>query len=688
MPEAWFNLSIALRGLGRLAGALESLKNADFLTRTQPEAQNSIGLEFFQLNALAEARTCFEQAIALAPGYALPYSNLGQLFERLGRPEEAEAAFVQAIALQPDLAPVYVNLCGILNAQRKFESAERAGRKAIELDPESSVAWSNLGCSLIGRGDFTAAEEACRKAIKCNPASPEGWSNLGGALASLKRFDLADVACRKAIEFGPTLPEAWCTLGWVLAERFRLDEAEEACRKAIELDQALAMPYSILGRCCFDKGLFGQAFDQFRVAAHKAQFDPGIITNALFCLNYLPEEAPGEMLVLARQFDKAVHRNAVPYVEWNCLVGKRLRVGFVSGDFRQHSVGYFLKDVLVELGRLDVDIFAYSNTFAEDDLTAELRQSCRGWRSIAGVGDGEVARQIREDGIHVLVDLSGHTELSRLPVFAWRPAPVQASWLGYCATTGVTEMDYYIADAETLPAELEPSFTEKIWRLPTSYLCFSRPQEDVAVSATPALGNGYVTFGSFNNLTKMSDEVVRLWSRLLLAVPGSRLLLKSKQLAEPSIRQRVLEQYQGCGIAAERLILEGYLAERGGHLSAYSRVDIGLDPFPYNGVTTTMEALWMGVPVLSLTGERFLARQGVGILRNVGLADWIAQNGDDLLAKAAGRAGDVEGLQELRASLRGRLQASPLLDAPRFAGHFADALRGMWNNRHCGAELG
>jgi predicted O-linked N-acetylglucosamine transferase (SPINDLY family) len=262
-------------------------------------------------------------------------------------------------------------------------------------------------------------------------------------------------------------------------------------------------------------------------------------------------------------------------------------------------------------------------------------------------------------------------------MFAWKPAPIQASWLGYMATTGVEAMDFTITDPWSVPEAHDSRFTEKIWRLPETSVCFTPPDAEVAVSALPALTNGYITFGCFNNLNKMNDDVVALWARILQAIPDSRLFLKAKQLKDDTVRQSVLERFAVHGIDAGRLILEGP-ALRSVYFSSYHTVDIALDPFPYSGTTTTVEALWMGLPVLSLAGEGYLARQGLSLLMNAGLPDWVAENADDYVARAVEQAGNLQRLAALRGRLRQQVLASPLFDAPRFARHLDAALRGMW----------
>jgi predicted O-linked N-acetylglucosamine transferase (SPINDLY family) len=288
-----------------------------------------------------------------------------------------------------------------------------------------------------------------------------------------------------------------------------------------------------------------------------------------------------------------------------------------------------------------------------------------------------LAQRIHNDRIDILIDLAGHSSSNRLPVFAWKPAPVQVTWLGYLATTGLETVDYLIADKWTLPDTAAWYFTEAIWHLPETYLCFTPPDVATEVTALPALSNGYVTFGCFNNLSKMNDAVVALWARVLKAVPASRLLLKTRQLVDEALQANVIGRFAACGIAADRLILQTFV-QRADYLVPYQGIDIALDPFPYPGITTSVEGLWMGVPMLTLAGHSFLSRQGVGLLMNAGLPEWIAVDEDDYVARAVQHAADLPRLAELRRGLRQQVLASPIFDAARFAGHFETALRGMW----------
>ncbi|MBP5998600.1 MAG: tetratricopeptide repeat protein [Azonexus sp.] len=645
LPEAWYNFAIAHRGLGRKSEAMDALKKSGTLTRDSADAQNSIGLEFFELGAYPEAKRYFERAIALAPSYPFPHSNLGKLQERQKRYREAEASFRTAIRLQPDLAPAYANLCGILNAQKQYVAAEAAGRKAIELAANAPLAWNNLSSSLIGRNCF------------------------GDAVA----------ACRKAIELDPNMPQAWGNLGQALAEQFRLEEAEAAYTTALALDPGMASLHGGMAKVFLEKGAIAQAAEEFRNALAKDPSDPEMLSNQLFFLNYLPNVSPAEIALVAKQYGDAIRTDIAPFTAWQCPPGsqRKLRIGLVSGDFRRHPVGYLLRGPLREIRKDDFEIFAYNNSPREDDLSAELRQHCTAWTVVNERSDAELARQIHDDRIDILLDLSGHTAFSRLAVFARRPAPVQASWLGYFATTGVREIDWKIGDPWVAPEGEAGHFTEKPWRLPDSCFCFSPPEGAPDVAALPSERNGYVTYGCFNNLAKVNDTVIETWSRILDADPTSRLLLKTRQLGSGELRATLLARFAGHGIGSERLELQG-VGSYAEYLDTYARIDLALDPFPFTGGTTTAEGLWMGVPVVTIRGDRFIAHQGESLLHAAGLSEMIAADKEAYVQLALNFAADRPALAAMRAGLRARVAASALFDAPRYARNLEAAWRGMW----------
>ena len=360
----------------------------------------------------------------------------------------------------------------------------------------------------------------------------------------------------------------------------------------------------------------------------------------------------------------------------NLRASERLRVGYVSADFRRHSCAYFLEALLAHHDHGRFEIFAYADDRRSDDITERLKPMVDHWRSLIGMPDKAVAELVRNDRIHLLVDLAGHTAGNRLSAFAEKPAPIQVSWLGYPATTGLSAIDYRLSDDICDPPGATERFhTETLWRLPGGFLCYTAPREAPAVSPSPCSTGQPVTFGSFNNLAKVNQAVLEAWAELVSAVPGSRLLLKSKALRAPSVSERVAEVFTRRGIARERIILEGWAEALAAHLAMYGKIDIALDTFPYNGTTTTFEAMWMGVPVISLAGDRHSARVGASILTRCGLEDFIAKSLDDYLAKAIALARDPQALGELRRALRPRLANSPLCDGKAFAQQIEDAYR-------------
>jgi predicted O-linked N-acetylglucosamine transferase (SPINDLY family) len=372
---------------------------------------------------------------------------------------------------------------------------------------------------------------------------------------------------------------------------------------------------------------------------------------------------------------------SAPFSSWIAPASdERLRIGFVSGDLVNHPVGYFVESLLAELDPARLEVFAYPTQPVSDDLTARIRPHFAAWKPLYGRSDESAATLIHGDGIDVLIDLSGHTAHNRLPVFAWKPAPVQVSWLGYFATTGVPGIDYLLADEVSVPPEHRSHFTETVWYLPDTRLCFTPPATDVAVAPLPALANGYVTFGSFQNLAKLGDEVLKAWAGIMTSMPAARLRLQNKQLADPGVRERLLERLCRAGIGAGRVALHGPMLRRD-YLAAHAEVDLILDTFPFPGGTTTCEALWMGVPTLTLAGDRLIARQGASLLAAAGLTAWIAHSEAEYIDKALAFAGDLPALAALRTTLRDRVLRSPLFDARRFASNFERALREMWRRR-------
>ncbi|WP_411879208.1 tetratricopeptide repeat protein [Polaromonas sp. YR568] len=644
----WVQLGNSQGDQGQHSDAVASYRRALDIEPDNPEASLNQGVALLELGQLDPAEQCLRRTLEIEPGSAEAHNSLGLTMRKRHQMDAALLYFQKALSLRPGFAAAHINIGSVLQALGQDEAAAQSYQRALDINPDSAIAHSNHGSVLKSLGKLDQAEASCRRALEIDPQLAEAHNNLGVIFSRTNRLTESIESFERAIRTKGDYANAYSNLGGVLKDIGRLAEASKTLHQALTID-----PDSVL--------------------AHN---------NLLFIHNYVADLPAGQLLADAKRFGEVAERLAQPRTKWqNPPDPERvLRVGFVSGDLSGHPVGFFLEGVLKALasrpgGRLE--LFAYPTFTCDDETSARLRACCKSWHSVVGLSDEALAQRITEDGIDILIDLSGHTAHNRLTMFAWKPAPIQVSWLGYFATTGVAAIDYFIADPWTLPPDQEVNFSEQIWRLPETRLCFTAPAEDVAVGPLPALANGYVTFGSFNNLSKMNDAVVTLWAQVLNAVPDSRLFLKYQQLGEASVRQNTRDRFAAHGIKPERLIFESY-ASRSSYLATYQRVDIALDPFPFPGGTTTAEALWMGIPVLTLAGERFLSRQGFGLLMNAGLPEWIATDTRDYLARAVSHAGDLQRLASLRRGLRQQVLDSPVFDASRFARRFETALHEMW----------
>ena len=641
---AWKVLAAVLKQMGKINESLVVSQKSVQVNPQDAEAHSNLGILLQELGRLDESEKSFRQAITLKPNYAKAHSNLGNVLQELGKLDESEKSFRQAITLKPDYAEAHSDLGIILRELGKLDESEKSFRQAITLKPDFAAAHSNLGNTLQELGRLDESESSHRKAIVLKPDFAVAYNNLGNTLKDLRKLDEAEASLRQAITLKPDYAKAYIKLGVILHELGRLEEAETSYTQAIVLQPDYAEAHS----------------------------------NLLFLYSGFMYES-SHYLKKAREYGQQIAKSVVSkYSNWLCVGNtKILRVGMVSGDLKNHPVGYFLEEFLNQLGKFDFELYAYTTQSNEDDLTLRIKPGFTRWKSLVGISDVNAADHIYNDGIHILIDLSGHTGKNRLPIFAWKPAPVQISWLGYFASTGVADIDYILGDPYVTPTEEANHFSEKIWQLPESYICFTEPEVDIDVVSLPALDKKKITFGCFNKIARITDPVVRVWSEILLAVPTAVLFLKDKYFDTESVRDSFYNRFKVNGIQKDRLILEGG-SPRSKYLAAYNRVDIALSPFPYGGGTTSAEGLWMGVPVITMQGNHFLSHLGESIAHNTGLSDWIAVDEEDYVAKAIAFSSDFEGLGKLRSRLRAQVLSCPLFDAERFANHFNNALRGMW----------
>ena len=507
----------------------------------------------------------------------------------------------------------------------------------------------NLGNLLSKQGRLDEAVAAYRQAIGIKPDYADAHSNLGAALAAQGRLDEAVAAYRRAIGIKPDYAQAYSNLGIALTWRGKLDDAAAAYRRAIEI-----------------KPSFSKAF-----------------SGLLSMLNYDDKSTNADLFAAHREWDERYGQQVERFTAYanDRDPARRLRIGYLSPDFREHSVAYFVEPLLRGHDRQKVEVFCYAEVTRPDLVTTRLQGLADHFLVTVGLSDEQLAERIRTDGIDILVDVAGHTGGNRLLVFARKPAPVQVTWLGYPNTTGLKAIDYRLVDAVTDPVgEADAWASETLVRLKDGFLCYSGLRDGPEPTSAPCLRTGTVTFGSFNNPAKASTATFDAWAKLLCRLPRARLLLKALSFADASTRALFLDRFSERGVPAERVELMASQPDPIAHLALYQGVDIALDPFPYNGATTTCEALWMGVPVITLRGHRHAGRVGASLLTQVGLTDLIADSIEEYVEIAVALAGNPKRLDELHRILRPRVAASPLCDEGAFAIKMEAAFRTMWQD--------
>lgn len=660
-PDALHLAAIINAQLGQFTTAIPLFQRSLELNPHQPNCHSNLGFALRMAGRLDEARTSCERAIQLQPGLADAHNMLGVILRDLGRPEEALAACARAAQIRPDFAEAYNTLGVTLMDLGRLEEALAACLRATQLRPQFAEAHNVAAVILKRLGRVDEALAACARAIQIRPDFPEAHDNQGSLLAELGRMTEALAACDRALRINPNLATAHYNRANILSNLGRFAEAEAGYRKTLELKPDHAVAHS----------------------------------NLLFLLASDARLPPDEMLNEQRQWDLAqgaagrAHPMPARTQEERLkgLAGRRLRIGYVSPDFRKHPVGYFFEPLLKAHDKSRLEIFCYANhddRAQSDAVTQRLRERAEHWRFVRHLSDAELARQIHSDGIDILVDLAGHTEGNRLAAFTYRPAPIQAMYLGYCASSGLAAMDYWITDAVLHPPDTQEKSTERIYRLPRCSFSYLPPAEAPPVSPCPHAGED-VVFGAFHHLSKLQPAVIETWSRILTGLPRSRLLLMDKYLADPEIRRTLQQQFADHGIAPERLALRSR-APYAQYFAAYAEVDIVLDAFPRTGGTTTADALWMGVPVITLAGQRYVERISASKLTALGLETLIARDREAYIDKAMGLARDGATRARLRAELRDRMTHSPLCDGAALAREMENAFQSMWQAWSVGTE--
>lgn len=676
-PEA-FQLAAQLHQAGRLAEAQQLCGQIVAANPAQADAWLLLGIIGLQTGDQTLAIECFERSLSLQPVNADAQNGLAVALKNQGRLPAALIHFRRAAELSPALAEVQFNLARALHEAGDFAAAGDVYRKTIALKPDFPAARLGLADVLCHQGALNEAIEHYQQSLQLDMRQPNALLNLGAALQRLGRTSDAIAAYRHALSIDPNLAEAYNRLGIALRFLGSLDEAAACFRRAIELDANQIEALTNLGNTFKDAGQIDEALACLeRVIASRPDLLPAY-SNFLYSIVFSPRYDAAAIYEHHRRWNESfaapLSATIAPYTNLR-HPNRRLRIGYVSPHFRSHAIAHALVPLFRHHDHTHFEIICYSDDPAADDITHELRRHADAWHSIVGLTDDKVAARIRDDQIDILVDLTMHMSSGRPLLFARKPAPLQVCWLAYPGTTGLTTIDYRLTDPHIDPPGLFDSYYSEIsFRLPHSFWCYDPLADGPSANNLPALTNGYVTFGNLNNPCKTNAAVFDLWARVLSTVENSRLLLL---VFDPAQAGPVRAQFQRRGISPDR-VHPVDLRPRPQYLELYHQIDIGLDTFPYNGHNTSLDSYWMGVPVITLVGQTVVGRAGLSQLTNLNLPDLIAYTPDQFLSLSRSLASDLPLLAALRASLRHRMQASPLMNAPRFAQNLESAYRQLW----------
>jgi len=674
-------LGVMLEKMGALEEAIESYGRAIALTPEDEQLHVNLSLAYFASGQMEEAMQCALKALALKPDYPEAHNDMGNALHELGRFDEAEDHYRKALALRPDYDTAYNNLGNTLHSLGRLDEAVSSFNEALRINPSYATAHSNLGNVLKDLGREDEAAQSYNKALELEPEHALAHVNQGVALQETGCFEEAIAHHRRALTIDPEFVEAHNNLGVALQELGRLDEAISSHRKALAIDPEYAGTHNNLGVALQKMGCLDEAVACYRKAL---VIQPDYVEaerKLLYALTNIPGLSPDELFAEHVRFAKNQTRGISPLAEKmsnDPTPGRKLRVGYMSSDLKNHPVESIVFPLISSHDQSKFEIYCYSDVQRPDAKTQRLQSCANHWRPIAGKTDREVAGIVRADKIDVLVCLAGHFDGNRPLVCAYRAAPVQVSFCDV-ASSGLEEMDYLLTDTVLAPPDTKEKFTEGLQRIPVIYQILPIDEAPPSVDTLPADKTGSITFASFNNPSKLNGEVISLWAKVLKSVPDSRLLLKYQNwFDQESLRERVLEGFSACGVGQDRIEFAASLDTFEQHLARYDDVDIALDPFPFTGATTTFQALWMGVPVISLIGETLVSRYSMEILHHAGLGELAAETPEAYVTCALDLACDLDRLRTFRTSLRERMATSPLCNATPYARSIESAYQDMW----------
>lgn len=666
-PAELFDQALAHHQNGRLEQAEALYRQILAVDESHVDSLHLLGVVAYQSGRLQLAEEMIRQAIGRHADIAAFHSNLGNVLKDQGRLTEALQCYEQAIALQPDYVDALFNLANVLRDQGQAALSLQRYQQVLRLRPDYAEAYLDAGVAWAALERMEEAANCYRQALVLRPEFPEALCNLGSALQSLGRLQEAFPCYQRAITLRPKFPQAIFNLGNAHKDAGNLHEAimcyEQALSQRLEFPEA----WFNLGNVLKDIGQLDDAISCYEKALVLKPDFKDVFHNLLYVLNYHADKSAEEIFAVYREYDR---RFALPFrKDWQghrnpSADGRRLKIGYVSPDFRLHSIRHFLEPLLMHHDRQRIEIFAYAELEHEDAVTARYKSHLEHWIPTAGMTDAALEECIRKDGIDILVDLAGHTSGNRLQLFARKPAPVSVTWLvGYGYSTGLSAIDYILTDAVTVPAGSEKVFSEKPWRLESPGFTY-RPAENMGVvSSLPAKERGYITFATLTRSIRINHRVIALWSEILRQIDNARLVIDSKLFENERLRSELERKFLVHGITPDRLQI-GFHSPPWDVLRG---VDITLDCFPHNSGTTLFESLYMGVPYVTLSGRPGVGCIGGAILHGVGHPEWVACSETEYLEKVLALASDWNSLERLRNSLRGQMEASPLMDEEGFA---------------------
>jgi protein O-GlcNAc transferase len=632
----------------------------------------------YQAGQLQQAEQICQQIVQADGSQVDALHLLGLIAARTGRDDLARDYLDAAVRLKPDFADAH-NILGIVLAkQGKLAGAKASFTQALRAKPDFAQAHGNLGNALRAQGDLDGAVASLREAIRLRPDLAEASNNLGNILQQQGRLQEAEVHLRRALLLKPDSAEIAFNLGLLLWKLEKVEESIACYQQAVRLKLDYAEAHANLGNGLMERGQIDEAIAAYQFALQLKPDAADVHSNLIRCLHYHPGYDPRAIQEECRHWNSRHAESLATDIRPHTNVPdpeRRLRIGYVSPEFGGHVESFFTIPLLSNHDRRPFEIFCYTQMTHPDTLTERVRGYADVWRSIAGLSDERAAELVRDDQIDILIDLKVHTADNRLLLFARKPAPVQVSWLGYPGTTGLATIDYRLTDPYLEPPGLFDAFSsEESLRLPDTFWCYDPQTDQPPINALPALASGAITFGCLNNFCKVNDGCLALWARVLQAVPRSRLLLLAPR---GPAREMVLARLAKEAIAASRVDFAARLA-RPEYLKLYHQIDLGLDPLPYNGHTTSLDAFWMGVPTLTLLGKTAVGRAGWSQLCNLDLKELAAETPEQFIAIVARLAGDLPRLEDWRRTMRQRMLQSPLMDANRFARNMESVYRQIW----------